>query len=96
MFVKEQATPNGSHRRERLVNRRVQGDLGEFSAMEWLASRGALVWVPLGHSPDVDLVAELDVRLLRIQVKTSTYRKKTPSGQKHWQVSTTTSGGNQS
>lgn len=96
MFVEEQAAQNGSHRRERLVNRRVQGDLGEFSAMEWLASRGALVWIPLGHSPDVDLVAELDGRLLRIQVKTSTYRKKTPSGVKSWQVSTTTSGGNRS
>ena len=48
------------HRRERAVNRRVQGDIGEFSAMEWLRSKGALVWIPLGHSPDVDLMAELD------------------------------------
>ncbi len=64
--------------------------------MEWLASKGALVWVPLGHSPDVDLIAELDGRLLRVQVKTSTFRKKTPRGHERWGVAVATSGGNQS
>jgi hypothetical protein len=34
------------------VNPRQQGDLGEFSAIEWLASQGHPVFVPLGHSPD--------------------------------------------
>ena len=48
------------HRRERAVNRRVQGDIGELSAMEWLASKGAVVWVPFTHSPHVDLTAELN------------------------------------
>jgi hypothetical protein len=43
-----------------------------MSAMYWLASVGAHVYIPLGHSPDVDLVADLDGRLLRVQVKTST------------------------
>src|SRR6476620_2694743 len=79
MFVTETQTTSGPHRRERAVNRRVQGDLGEFSAMEWLASKGALVWIPLGHSPDVDLMAELNGRLVRIQVKTSTYKTETPA-----------------
>jgi hypothetical protein len=74
VFVSKMDTAAGPHLRQRAVNRRVQGDLGEFSAMEWLASRGALVWIPLGHSPDVDLMAELDDRLLRIQVKTSTLK----------------------
>ena len=64
--------------------------------MEWLASKGALVWIPLSHSPDVDLMAELDGRLIRIQVKTSTYKVKTPNGHSRWQVSIATSGGNQS
>lgn len=63
--------------------------------MEWLASRGALVWVPMGHSPDVDLLAQQDGQLLRIQVKTSTYAIKTPRGLDRWSVSLTTSGGNQ-
>ena len=84
------------HRRERSINRRAQGDLGEFSAMEWLVSKGALVWVPLGHSPDVDLVAELDRRLLKVQVKTSTCRGTTPRGREQWKVSIATNGGNQS
>jgi hypothetical protein len=78
------------------VNRRVQGDLGEFSAMEWLASKGALIWVPMGHSPDVDLMAEFGKRLLRVQVKTSTYRVVTPRGEKRWSVSIATNGGNRS
>jgi hypothetical protein len=64
--------------------------------MEWLAAKGALVWIPLGHSPDVDLIAELDGRLLRVQVKTSTYRVETPNGHGRWQVAIATSGGNQS
>jgi PD-(D/E)XK endonuclease len=87
--------PIGSpHRRERAVNRRAQGDIGEFSAMEWLARKGALVWIPLGHSPHVDLVAELDERLLRVQVKTCTYQPtRAPD---RWHVSIATSGGNQS
>lgn len=96
MFVIEIETPVAPHRRERAVNRRVQGDLGEFSAMEWLASKGAIVWIPLGHSPDVDLMAEIDEQLIRIQVKTSTYSLQTQRGNERWHVSIATNGGNQS
>jgi len=64
--------------------------------MEWLVSKGALVWIPLVHSPDVDLVAEIDERLLRVQVKTSTYRAKNPAGAERWRVAVATRGGNQS
>ena len=64
--------------------------------MQWLASKGALVWIPLGHSPDADLVAEFSKRLLRIQVKTSTYRLTTPEEEERWAVSVSTNGGNQS
>jgi PD-(D/E)XK endonuclease len=81
---------------ERTLNRRQQGDLGEASAIEWLASRGGLVLVPFGHSPDFDLVAELGGRLLRIQVKTSIQELRTPNGHLRFPVSLVTSGGNQS
>ena len=81
---------------ERALNRRQQGDLGEISAIEWLTSRGALVLIPLGHSPDFDLVARVDSRLLRIQVKTSTQTARTPEGHHRIPVSLVTSGGNQS
>jgi hypothetical protein len=86
----------GPHLRERAVNRRVQGDLGEFSAMEWLASKGALIWLPIGHSPDVDLMAEFDGQLIRVQVKTSAYRVRTPRGLSRWHVGIATNGGNRS
>jgi PD-(D/E)XK nuclease superfamily protein len=84
------------HRRERAVNRRVQGDIGELSAMEWLASRGATVWIPANHSVHVDLMAEWDDGLVRVQVKTSTFREETKSGEERWQIGIATSGGNRS
>jgi Holliday junction resolvase-like predicted endonuclease len=50
---------------------RRQGDLGELSAMEWLGSKGYGVWLPVGHSPDCDLIADDGDELLRVQVKTT-------------------------
>jgi hypothetical protein len=50
----------------------MQGDIGEWSAIGWLINYGAKVFLPLGHSADVDLVADLDGRLVSVQVKTST------------------------
>jgi hypothetical protein len=84
------------HRRERAVNRRVQGDIGELSAMEWLASKDAVVWVPFTHSPHVDLMGEWDEGPVRIQVKTSTVRGTTKSGGERWNISIATNGGNRS
>jgi PD-(D/E)XK endonuclease len=82
--------------RERLINRRQQGDLGEASAIEWLTSVGATVSIPFGHSPDYDIVAEVDARLLRVQVKTSTAIVRTPSGDGRYAVQIATNGGNRS
>jgi PD-(D/E)XK endonuclease len=59
--------------------------------MEWFASKGAHVLVPVGHSPAYDFVAELEERLLRVQVKTCTYFR---NGR--WTVCICTRGGNQS
>jgi hypothetical protein len=73
------------------MNPRRQGDLGEFSAIEWLGSHGYPIAIPLGHSPDYDLIAEIDGKLVRIQVKTSTLLV---NGR--FQVSLRTNGGNQS
>ena len=81
---------------ERRINRRQQGDLGEASAIEWLTRHGATVFLPLGHSPDVDLVAEFNGQPLRIQVKTTTQRAVTPDGHERFPVSIATNGGNQS
>jgi PD-(D/E)XK endonuclease len=81
---------------ERTINPRQQGDLGEASAIEWLTAMGATVLTPLGHSPDYDLVADANGRLLRVQVKTSTRVTATPSGGRRWAVALATRGGNRS
>ena len=81
---------------ERQINRRQQGDLGEASAIEWLTRQGATVFVPLGHSPDVDLVALIEGAVLRVQVKATVCRVRTPGGHPRWSVLVATRGGNQS
>ena len=70
---------------------RRQGDLGELSAAEWFASKGATICFPVGHSPDWDFIAELDGRLLRVQVKSCIAFR---NGR--WDVTVCTRGGNQS
>jgi hypothetical protein len=70
---------------------RRQGDLGEASAVEWLTALGAAVSVPLFSSSDYDLIADLDSRLIRVQVKTSGSWVRD-----RWSVSICTRGGNQS
>ena len=44
-----------------------QGDIGEWCAIGWLILQGAKVFLPLGHSPDVDLVAEFGAELARVR-----------------------------
>jgi hypothetical protein len=73
------------------ISPRLQGDIGELSAMGWLVRHGAKVFVPLGHSPDVHLVADFGDRLVRVQVKTSTVEVR-----RRWEVSVSTRGGNRS
>jgi hypothetical protein len=74
-----------------MLTPREQGDIGELSAMCWLASVGAHVAVPVGSSRHWDLMAELDGRPVRVQVKTSRCFVKG-----RWDVTLCTRGGNQS
>ncbi len=71
---------------------RQQGDIGELSALGWLASKGAHVYIPLGHSPDIDVIAAIDGDVVRVEVKTST--RMNSAGR--WEVMIATRGGNQS
>ena len=64
--------------------------------MEWLGSKGATVWVPFNHSPHVDLMAEFEDGLIKVQVKTSTFQAKPKSGEERWKVAIATNGGNRS
>ena len=73
------------------MNSRQQGDLGELSALEWLGHHGAAVYVPVGHSPDVDLVAWWEGRFVGVQVKTTTHFR-----HGRWTPMIATRGGNRS
>jgi hypothetical protein len=74
-----------------MLTPREQGDIGELSAIVWLAGKGFPVFKPIFHSPRYDLVADLGSGLARIEVKTSTlYRNG------RWNVSVCTRGGNRS
>jgi PD-(D/E)XK endonuclease len=88
--------PSPAAEQERLINRRQQGDLGEASAIEWFSRLGATIFVPFGHSPDIDLVVQLEGQVLRVQVKTSVQFAETPNGHLRRVVSLKTCGGNQS
>ena len=70
---------------------RGQGDQGERSAISWLLGRDLPVFMPIGHSPDVDLITLVDFQVVRVQVKTSTVFRKN-----RWDVAVCTRGGNQS
>jgi PD-(D/E)XK endonuclease len=59
--------------------------------MEWLGTQGYGVWVPIGHSPDCDLIADNGEQPLRVQVKTTTHER---NGR--WVVAVCTRGGNRS
>jgi PD-(D/E)XK endonuclease len=74
-----------------MLTPREQGDFGELQAMCWLAAQGARVAIPVGNNRHWDLVAELDGRVLRVQVKSSRCSR---GGR--WEVSVATRGGNQS
>ena len=74
-----------------MLTSREQGDVGELSALYWLAARGAQVAIPIGNSSHWDLVAEFEGSLLRVQVKTCTCLVRT-----RWAVTLCTRGGNQS
>jgi len=73
------------------ISPREQGDIGERSALCWLIDQGATVYLPFGHSPDVDLVAGFGDRLVRVQVKTSNCVQKG-----RYTVTLATRGGNRS
>jgi hypothetical protein len=74
-----------------MLTPREQGDFGELSAMHWLAWQGARVAVPVGNNRHWDLIAEIDGRVLRVQVKTSRCFRVA-----RWEVTVATRGGNQS
>ncbi|HEX8744506.1 MAG TPA: group I intron-associated PD-(D/E)XK endonuclease [Thermoleophilaceae bacterium] len=74
-----------------MLTPRQQGNLGEWSAVEWFMSNGIPVCVPIGHTPDWDLMAEIEGKAARVQVKTTGCFHK-----RRWDLPVCTRGGNQS
>jgi hypothetical protein len=70
---------------------RGQGDQGEMSAILWLGAMGLPVFLPIGHSPDFDVVTDFGEGLVRVQCKTSTCFRKG-----RWAIAIATRGGNRS
>lgn len=69
-----------------------QGDQGEYSAIRWLGWTFNAVAVPLGNCSDYDAIAEIEGRLVKVQVKTSRQRL----ANNRFGVTLCTRGGNQS
>jgi hypothetical protein len=59
--------------------------------MEWFGTHGYAVYLPVGHSPDSDLIAEHEGSLFRVRVKTTRRYFN-----RRWNVMLCTRGGNQS
>lgn len=72
-------------------NTKKQGDVGLGVAIGWFSSAGYTVSIPLTDSQDYDLIVDLDGKLQRVQVKTTTYKRRGC-----YQVSLTVKGGNRS
>jgi hypothetical protein len=70
---------------------RGQGDQGERSAITWLLDQGLPVFVPIGHSPDYDVLTDFGKGVARVQVKTSTQWRNN-----RWEIAVCTRGGNRS
>jgi len=71
-------------------NTKKQGDWGLGVAIAHYSKLGHTILLPLTDSQDYDLVVDIDGKLQRIQVKTTTY--KNPHG--NYAVSLTVKGGN--
>jgi len=53
------------------MNTKKQGDAGMALAVAYYASLGATVAIPLTDSQDYDILADVDGKILRVQVKTT-------------------------
>jgi hypothetical protein len=73
-------------------NSKKQGNIGLAHAILWLEKHDYQVYIPLTDSQDADLVADIDGKLCRIQVKTTYF--KSPYG--IYKANLRVSGGNRS
>lgn len=72
-------------------NTKKQGDWGLGVAIAYFAKLGYTICLPLTDSQDYDLIVDIDNKLQRVQIKTTTYKK-----HNNYSISLTVKGGNQS
>jgi hypothetical protein len=72
-------------------NSKKRGDAGMGIAIGWFASKGWTVCVPLTDSQDYDLLVDDEFGILKVQVKTTTYKHGN-----NYQAALRTIGGNRS
>lgn len=58
------------------LNTKKQGDWGLGQAIAYFTSIGWTVCIPLTDSQDYDIVVDNGAQLLRVQIKTTTYKSK--------------------
>ena len=73
-------------------NSKKQGDHGLGSAINWCCENGYTVSLPLTDSQDYDMIVDIENVLLRVQVKTSSFKTKYGI----YNVSLSVKGGNRS
>lgn len=73
------------------LNTKKQGDIGLGVAIGWFVSKGYTVSLPLTDSQDYDLVVDIQDKLCRVQIKTTSYIR---NG--NYNVSISVKGGNRS
>lgn len=59
---------------ENCKNTKIQGSIGLGQAIAYFTKAGYTVSIPLNDSQDYDLVVEIDEKLYKIQVKTTTIK----------------------
>lgn len=72
-------------------NSKVQGDIGLSSAIKTFSMLGATISVPLTDSQDYDLIVDIDGKINRVQVKTTSFKQNN-----NYSVHLTVQGGNRS
>lgn len=74
------------------MSSKLQGDLSEQIGIMYFTSKGYVCSKPVSHSSNYDFIVDIDSVLLRVEVKSSSYKR----NEKSYVVSLITSGGNRS
>jgi hypothetical protein len=79
------------------TNSKKQGDMGLGFAICYFVSKGYTTSLPLTDSQDYDLIVDIDNKLCKVQVKTTSYkRSQKDCKNSYWTINLSVKGGNRS